>query len=126
MPLVLLVVLLILLLLLRSVVAPLVLMVTVVASFLAVMGASYWASTTSSAYPGVDEYVPLFVFIFLVALGVDYNIFLMARVREEAVDARRARRHATRADRHRWRDHVGRRGAGRNVLRDGGDADRRC
>jgi RND superfamily putative drug exporter len=36
-------------------------------------------------FPGTDEYLPLFVFIFLVALGVDYNIFLMARVREEAV-----------------------------------------
>lgn len=84
MPLVLLVVFVVLLLLLRSLVAPLVLMITVVASFLAVMGASYWAFTKIFGYSGVDEYVPLFVFIFLVALGVDYNIFLMARVREEA------------------------------------------
>lgn len=84
MPLVLLVVFLILLLLLRSLVAPLVLMITVVASFLAVMGASYWAFDNIFGYSGVDEYVPIFVFIFLVALGVDYNIFLMARVREEA------------------------------------------
>jgi RND superfamily putative drug exporter len=84
MPLVLLVVLLILLILLRSIVAPLVLMVTVVASFLAVMGASVWAFEHIFGYSGLDEYVPIFVFIFLVALGVDYNIFLMARVREEA------------------------------------------
>ncbi len=84
MPLVLIVVLVILLMLLRSIVAPLVLMVTVVTSFLAVMGASYWAFEHIFGYGGVDEYVPIFVFIFLVALGVDYNIFLMARVREEA------------------------------------------
>ena len=84
MPLVLLVVLLVLVLLLRSVVAPLVLMATVVASFVAVLGASYLAFEHLFGFPGVDEYVPLFVFIFLVALGVDYNIFLMARVREEA------------------------------------------
>jgi RND superfamily putative drug exporter len=85
MPLVLLVVLVILLILLRSIVAPLVLMATVVASFLAVMGASFWAFEHIFGYSGLDEYVPIFVFIFLVALGVDYNIFLMARVREEAV-----------------------------------------
>lgn len=84
MPLVLLVVLLVLILLLRSIVAPLVLMATVVASFVAVLGASYLAFEHIFGFPGVDEYVPLFVFIFLVALGVDYNIFLMARVREEA------------------------------------------
>lgn len=85
MPLVLLVVLLVLLLLLRAVVAPLVLMVTVVCSFLAAMGASYWVFQNVFGFTGVDEFVPLFVFIFLVALGVDYNIFLMARVREEAM-----------------------------------------
>ncbi|MBJ7459351.1 MAG: MMPL family transporter [Thermoleophilaceae bacterium] len=84
MPLVMLVVLLILLILLRSIIAPLLLMITVVASFLAVMGVSFWAFDNIFGYSGVDEYVPIFVFIFLVALGVDYNIFLMARVREEA------------------------------------------
>lgn len=83
MPLVLIVVFLVLLILLRSIVAPIVLMITVVASFVAVMGASYWAFEHIFGYSGVDEYVPIFVFIFLVALGVDYNIFLMARVREE-------------------------------------------
>lgn len=84
MPLTLIVVSLVLLLLLRSLVAPLVLVLTVLASFLAVMGASYWAFAELFGFSGVDEYVPMFVFIFLVALGVDYNIFLMARVREEA------------------------------------------
>lgn len=84
-PIVLLVVFLILILLMRSLVAPIVLMITVVASFLAVLGASYVIFDLVFGFPGVDEYVPLFVFIFLVALGVDYNIFLMARVREEAL-----------------------------------------
>lgn len=83
MPLALLVVTLILILLLRSLVAPLVLMLTVVASFFAVLGVSFTAFTHLLGFPGTDEYLPLFVFIFLVALGVDYNIFLMARVREE-------------------------------------------
>jgi RND superfamily putative drug exporter len=85
MPMALLVVTLILVLLLRSLVAPLVLVATVVASYVAVMGASYVAFDLIFGFPGVDEYIPLFVFIFLVALGVDYNIFLMARVREEVV-----------------------------------------
>jgi RND superfamily putative drug exporter len=85
MPVALLVVTLILMLLLRALVAPVVLMLTVVASFVAVLGASYVAFTQLFGFPGVDEYIPLFVFIFLVALGADYNIFLMARVREEAL-----------------------------------------
>jgi RND superfamily putative drug exporter len=86
MPLVLLVVFIVLLVLLRSIVAPLVLMLTVVASFLAVMGCSYLLFDHLFGFSGVDEYVPLFVFIFLVALGVDYNIFLMARVREDVAE----------------------------------------
>lgn len=83
MPLALLVVTLILIVLLRSLVAPVVLVFTVVASYLAVMGVSYVAFDQLFGFPGIDEFLPLFVFIFLVALGVDYNIFLMARVREE-------------------------------------------
>ncbi|HEV7919136.1 MAG TPA: MMPL family transporter, partial [Solirubrobacterales bacterium] len=84
MPLALLVVALVLVVLLRSLLAPLLLIATVVVSFLAVLGASYVVFEHLFGFPGVDEYLPLFVFIFLVALGVDYNIFLMARVREEA------------------------------------------
>lgn len=83
-PLALLVVTLILIVLLRSLVAPLVLVTTVVASYLAVMGVSYVIFDQVFGFPGIDEFLALFVFIFLVALGVDYNIFLMARVREEA------------------------------------------
>jgi RND superfamily putative drug exporter len=84
-PLVLLVVLGILVLLLRSVVAPVMLMATVVLSFLAALGGSLLLFEVVADFPGEDPSYPLFAFIFLVALGVDYNIFLMARVREEAL-----------------------------------------
>ena len=88
-PLVLLVVTVILVLLLRSVVAPLVLLATVVLSFLAALGASLLLFELVADFPGEDPSYPLFAFIFLVALGVDYNIFLMARVREQAMHSRR-------------------------------------
>ncbi len=83
-PLVLLAILAILILLLRSIVAPLVLVATVVLSFGATMGISALVFNHVLALPGADPAVPLFGFIFLAALGVDYNIFLMTRVREEA------------------------------------------
>jgi putative drug exporter of the RND superfamily len=82
-PLVLLVVLLILGLLLQSIVAPLVLIGTVVLSFGAALGLSALAFKYLFGFAGADTSVPLFVFVFLVALGIDYNIFLMTRVREE-------------------------------------------
>jgi RND superfamily putative drug exporter len=84
-PLALLVVFVILLLLLRSVVAPLLLMATVVLSFAAALGIGSFFSTEVFGFAGLDPSYPLFVFVFLVALGIDYNIFLMARVREETV-----------------------------------------
>jgi RND superfamily putative drug exporter len=84
-PMVLAVVLMILVLLLRSLAAPLVLMATVVLSFFAALGGSLLLFEAFADFPGEDPSYPLFAFIFLVALGVDYNIFLMARVREEAV-----------------------------------------
>nr|WP_232291730.1 MMPL family transporter [Frankia sp. QA3] len=83
-PLVLAVVLVVLMFLLRSLVAPLVLMATVVLSYLAALGASTIAYRWIFGFPGADPSLPLLAFIFLVALGVDYNIFLMTRVREEA------------------------------------------
>jgi RND superfamily putative drug exporter len=83
-PLVLAVVLAILIVLLRALVAPLVLMATVVLSFFAALGFSVVLLRWLFGFPGEDPSYPLFAFIFLVALGVDYNIFLMARVREEA------------------------------------------
>lgn len=84
-PLVLLVVLAVLMLLLRAVVAPLLLVATVVLSFAATLGVSALVFNVILGFPGADPAVPLFGFVFLVALGVDYNIFLMTRVREEAI-----------------------------------------
>ena len=83
-PLALLVVLAILVLLLRALVAPLLLVGTVILSYVAALGASLVVLDVVAGFPGEDPSYPLFAFIFLVALGVDYNIFLMARVREEA------------------------------------------
>lgn len=84
-PLVLLVILVVIMVLLRSIVAPLVLVGTVVLSYAAAMGVSALVFNHVFKFPGADATVPLFGFVFLVALGVDYNIFLMTRVREEAI-----------------------------------------
>ncbi len=83
MPLVLAVVLLILIGLLRAVVAPLILIATVVLSFGAALGISALLFEYVFGFAGSDPGFPLFAFVFLVALGIDYNIFLMTRVREE-------------------------------------------
>ncbi|MFI5916052.1 MMPL family transporter [Dactylosporangium sp. NPDC051541] len=83
-PLILVVVLLILGLLLRAVVAPLVLMATVVLSFGTALGISALLFK-AFGFHGAETDFPLLVFVFLVALGIDYNIFLMTRVREESV-----------------------------------------
>ncbi|GAA1776700.1 efflux RND transporter permease subunit [Agromyces lapidis] len=84
-PLVLAAILLILMLLLRSIVAPLILIGSVVVSFAAALGVSALVFEHVFGFPGADPSVPLFGFVFLVALGVDYNIFLMTRVREESL-----------------------------------------
>jgi len=83
-PIVLAVVLLMLGFILRSVVAPLVLGASVLLSYLASLGVSSLVFRDVFGFPGFDPTVPILGFVFLVALGVDYNIFLMARVREEA------------------------------------------
>ena len=83
-PIVLLVIFVILAALLRSLIAPLVLIGTVIASFAAALGVTSFVATQVFGFPGLDPSIPLLAFVFLVALGVDYNIFLMARVREEA------------------------------------------
>jgi len=82
-PLVLLVVLVILVLLLRALTAPLILIGTVILSFGAALGLSSLIFDYVFDFAGADPGFPLFAFVFLVALGVDYNIFLMTRVREE-------------------------------------------
>ena len=78
------VVLLILVLLLRALTAPLVLIGTVLLSFGAAIGLSALVFRHVLGFAGGDSSFPLFVFVFLVALGIDYNIFLMTRVHEEA------------------------------------------
>ena len=84
-PIVLVVILGILMLLLRSVLAPVLLVATTVLSFGTAMGVSALVFNHVLGFPGADPAVPLFGFVFLVALGIDYNIFLMTRVREEAL-----------------------------------------
>ncbi len=84
-PVILVVVLLILMLLLRSILAPVLLILSVIVSFGAALGVSAFVFNDLLGFPGADPAVPLYGFVFLVALGVDYNIFLMSRVREESL-----------------------------------------
>jgi len=83
-PIVLAVILLILMLLLRAVVGPVLLVLTVVLSFAATLGVCALFFNHIFHFAGADSSFPLFAFVFLVAFGVDYNIFLMTRVREES------------------------------------------
>jgi putative drug exporter of the RND superfamily len=82
-PVVLAVILVIISLLLQAVAAPAVLVLTTALSFAASFGLAnlLWHAL---GYPGVQAVIPIYIFIFLVALGVDYNIFLSARIREES------------------------------------------
>ena len=89
-PLVLVVVLIILSVVLRAIIAPLLLVATVVLSFAAALGVSALVFDRVFGFAGADPAFPLWTFVFLVALGTDYNIFLMTRVHEEA------RQHGTR------------------------------
>ncbi|MBE1456791.1 RND superfamily putative drug exporter [Nocardiopsis terrae] len=84
-PLVLVVVFLVLIPLLRSLVAPLLLMAANVLSFAAALGVGTLVFDHVLDLPGADPVVPLFAFVFLVALGIDYSIFLMSRAREETL-----------------------------------------
>ncbi|SDG82609.1 MMPL family transporter [Klenkia brasiliensis] len=84
-PVILLVVFVVLALLLRSLVAPLLLLVCNVLSFAATLGAAALVFDHVLDLPGGDPTVPLYAFVFLVALGIDYSIFLMTRVREESL-----------------------------------------
>jgi RND superfamily putative drug exporter len=89
-PLALLVIAVILALLLQAIVAPIVLILTVIASFFGTLGISFLFFRYVDNQAGLSATLPIFGFIFLVTLGVDYTIFLMSRAREEA------RRHGTR------------------------------
>lgn len=83
-PVILVVIMIILMLLLRSILAPVLLILTTVLSFGTAMGVSALVFNGVFHFPGADPAVPLYGFVFLVALGIDYNIFLMTRVREES------------------------------------------
>jgi putative drug exporter of the RND superfamily len=82
-PAILIVVLAVLYVLLRSALAPLILVAVTVLSALAALGLGGWASVHLFGFPALDNTAPLFAFLFLVALGVDYTIFLVTRAREE-------------------------------------------
>lgn len=82
-PIVLVVIFIVLAVLLRALVAPILLILSVVISFAAALGVSGFAFSHIFDFAGADQSFPLFAFVFLVALGIDYNIFLMTRVREE-------------------------------------------
>ncbi|MFJ8864637.1 MMPL family transporter [Streptomyces sp. NPDC102473] len=84
-PVVLVIILVILIGLLRSLLMPLLLVATVALNFLATLGISSLVFEHVFGFSGTDSSVPLYGFVFLVALGVDYNIFLMSRVREESL-----------------------------------------
>ncbi|MET7325839.1 MMPL family transporter [Streptomyces sp. NPDC005549] len=84
-PVVLAIILVILIALLRSLLMPVLLVATVALNFVATLGVSALVFTHVFGFSGTDASVPLYGFVFLVALGVDYNIFLMSRVRQEAL-----------------------------------------
>ncbi|WP_296667557.1 MMPL family transporter [Demequina sp.] len=84
-PTILVVILLVLMLLLRAVIAPVLIILANVLSFAATMGLSAVFFNHVFGFPGTDPAVPLLAFVFLVALGVDYSIFLMSRAREESL-----------------------------------------
>ena len=71
-------------LLLRAIIAPIVLVATTALSFAASFGLANLLWRHGLGYAGVESVIPIYIFIFLVALGVDYNIFLSARIREES------------------------------------------
>ena len=84
-PVILAVIFVILMVMLRSILAPAILIATTVLSFGTAMGVSALVFNHLFDFPGADPAVPLYGFVFLVALGIDYNIFLMTRVREESL-----------------------------------------
>lgn len=90
-PVILVVILLVLYALLRSVWAPPTLLAATILGALAALGMGGWASVHVFGFPGLDQSTPLFAFLFLAALGVDYTIFLVTRAREESADHGAAR-----------------------------------
>ena len=115
-PVILAVVLVLLMLLLRAALAPVLLVASVALSFAATLGISAFFFNHVFGFANADPSFPLFAFVFLVAFGVDYNIFLMARVREETVSFG-PERGSSGARRHRGGDHFCRTGTGCHLRR---------
>ena len=106
-PIILLVILLVLAVVLRALIAPVILIATVVLSFIATLGVCALVFNHVFHFANADPSFPLFAFVFLVALGIDYNIFLMTRVREETLAVRHPRGDHPRVVGHRRGDHLG-------------------
>ena len=105
--------------LLRSALAPPILLAATILGALAALGAGSWASMHVFGFPALDNGTPLFAFLFLAALGVDYTIFLVTRAREEsAVHGARAW-HGARGVGHRRRNHQRGNRFGGSLLRAG-------
>ena len=103
--------------LLRSALAPVILVAVTVLSALAALGLGGWASVHVFGFPALDNTAPLFAFLFLVALGVDYTIFLVTRAREETIAHGTPARHRPGGVGDRRRHHQRGHRAGRGVLR---------
>ena len=96
-PLVLVLVLLVLAVLLRALLAPLLLVLSTVVSYFSALGAAWLVFDLGFGFPALDQGVPLLSFLFLVALGVDYSVFLVARTREDVLDGHSTRDAVVRA-----------------------------
>ena len=96
-PLVLVLVFLVLALLLRALLAPLLLVLSTVVSYFSALGAAWLVFDLGFGFPALDQGVPLLSFLFLVALGVDYSVFLVARTREDVLDGHPTREAVVRA-----------------------------
>ena len=105
-PIVLVVILVVLAMVLRAILVPMLLIVTVVLSFAATLGVSAFVFNHIFDFDNADPAFPLFAFVFLVALGIDYNIFLMTRVREETLEVRHSGGHRSGPGGDRRCDHV--------------------
>ncbi len=101
--------------LLRALVAPLYLLATNLLSYLAALGGTILITEKLFGWERISYRIPLYMFIFLVALGSDYNIFITTRIRGEAMLRGPARGHRAGAGRHRRRAHQRRRHPGRHV-----------
>lgn len=85
---------------LRSLISPLLLLIAVVLGFAATLGASVGVFQVIEGNPGVSFFLPLMVYLFVIAMGTDYNILMMTRLREEAREGNNPRKSAELAVEH--------------------------